>query len=95
MKKTQPPKVQMTNQNQTRIVLDEAHRPKAEEIMKATGISSFSQLFSLFIVNYGDHLVSALKYPPGQLPYTHVVPNHAVSNEVQTQKQDAPLGFQP
>jgi hypothetical protein len=57
--------------SQTRIVLDETQRPKAEEILKATGISTFSQLFSIFIANYGDHLVNALKSVPG----THAQPS--------------------
>lgn len=50
--------------NQTRVVLDDSERPKAEKILKATGIKTFSQLFSILIVNYGDHLVSALKAMP-------------------------------
>ncbi len=50
--------------NQTRIVLDADDRPKAEQILEATGIKTFSQLFSLFLINYGDHLVSALKATP-------------------------------
>ncbi len=32
--------------NQTRVVLDEAERPKAEQILEQTGIKTFSQLFS-------------------------------------------------
>ncbi len=47
--------------NQTRIVLDADDRPKAEQILEATGIKTFSQLFSIFLINYGDHLVSALQ----------------------------------
>lgn len=50
--------------NQTRIVLDADDRPKAEEILQATGIKTFSQLFSIFLINYGNHLVSALKATP-------------------------------
>jgi hypothetical protein len=50
--------------NQTRVVLDETERPKAEQILEQTGIKTFSQLFSVFIVNYGDHLVNALKASP-------------------------------
>ena len=50
--------------NQTRIVLDSDDRPKAEQILEATGIKTFSQLFSIFLINYGDHLVSALKATP-------------------------------
>jgi hypothetical protein len=54
--------------NQTRVVLDETERPKAEQILEQTGIKTFSQLFSIFIVNYGDHLVSALKSTPTAPP---------------------------
>lgn len=53
---------------QTRVVLDESDRPKAEEIMEATGIKTFSQLLSILLVNYGDHLVSALKTTPTPPP---------------------------
>ena len=65
---------------QTRVVLDEAEKPKAEAILKATGIKNFSQLFSIFIVNYGDHLVNALKAipvappPPVTMPQTQPIP---------------------
>jgi hypothetical protein len=54
--------------NQTRVVLDEAERPLAEKILEQTGIKTFSQLFSIFLVNYGDHLVSALKATPTAPP---------------------------
>ncbi len=53
---------------QTRVVLDESDRPKAEEIMEATGIKTFSQLLSILLINYGDHLVSALKATPTPPP---------------------------
>ena len=53
---------------QTRIVLDQGDRPKAEQILEATGIKTFSQLFSIFLINYGDHLVNALKSPPSAPP---------------------------
>jgi hypothetical protein len=33
--------------NQTRIVLDQDDRPKAEAILEVTGIKTFSQLFSI------------------------------------------------
>ena len=46
---------------QTRIVLKHKHRTKAHEILEQTGIDSLSQLFSIFIVNYGDTLVKKLK----------------------------------
>ncbi len=54
--------------NQTRIVLDQDDRPKAEQILEVTGIKTFSQLFSIFLINYGDHLVSALKATPSAPP---------------------------
>ncbi len=54
--------------NQTRIVLDNDDRPKAEQILEATGIKTFSQLFSIFLINYGDHLVNALKATPAPPP---------------------------
>lgn len=54
--------------NQTRIVLDSDDRPKAEQILEATGIKTFSQLFSIFLINYGDHLVSALRATPTAPP---------------------------
>jgi hypothetical protein len=68
--------------NQTRIVLDADDRPKAEQILEATGIKTFSQLFSIFLINYGDHLVSALKAtpiappPPVMMPSQTAHPKH-------------------
>ena len=53
---------------QTRVVLDESDRPKAEAIMTQTGIKTFSQLLSILLINYGDHLVSALKATPAPPP---------------------------
>lgn len=61
--------------NQTRVVLDEAERPKAEQILEQTGIKTFSQLFSIFLVNYGDHLVGALKATPNAPPPPVVMPS--------------------
>lgn len=46
---------------QTRIVLPIKYKPKAEEILEQTGIESLSQLFTIFIVNYGDLLVINIK----------------------------------
>jgi hypothetical protein len=43
---------------QTRIVLNPKYKPKAEEILEATGIDNLSQLFTLLLVNYGDCLVN-------------------------------------
>jgi hypothetical protein len=60
--------------NQTRIVLDADDRPQAEVILQLTGIKTFSQLFSIFLVNYGDHLVSALKATPSAPPPPVVMP---------------------
>jgi hypothetical protein len=63
--------------NQTRIVLDQDDRPKAEQILEATGIKTFSQLFSIFLINYGDHLVSALKATPNAPPPPVTIPPQA------------------
>jgi hypothetical protein len=60
--------------NQTRIVLDADDRPKAEAILEVTGIKTFSQLFSIFLINYGDHLVNALKATPSAPPPPVVMP---------------------
>ncbi|MHC5861661.1 hypothetical protein [Nostoc sp.] len=46
---------------QKRVVLDEKYIPKAEKIIGETGISTFSQLFTILLVNYGDVLVKSLK----------------------------------
>jgi hypothetical protein len=46
---------------QTRIVLNPKHQPKAQEILEVTGIDNLSQLFSIFVVNYGDCLIRRLK----------------------------------
>ena len=63
--------------NQTRIVLDSDDRPKAEQILEATGIKTFSQLFSIFLINYGDHLVNALKATPTAPPPPVTMPAHS------------------
>ena len=47
--------------SQTRIVLAPKHKMKVEEILTQTGIESLSQLFSIFLVVYGDKLVSGIK----------------------------------
>lgn len=47
--------------NQKRVVLDEKYVPLAEEIINKTGIHTFSQLFTILLVNYGDTLVRSLK----------------------------------
>jgi hypothetical protein len=60
--------------NQTRIVLDASDRPKAEQILESTGIKTFSQLFSIFLTNYGDHLINALKVSPVAPPPPVVMP---------------------
>ncbi|NJL62278.1 MAG: hypothetical protein HC903_11120 [Methylacidiphilales bacterium] len=46
---------------QTRIVLNPKHKDKAEEILQTTGIDNLSQLFSIFVVNFGDCLINKLK----------------------------------
>lgn len=66
--------------NQTRIVLDADDRPKAEQILEATGIKTFSQLFSIFLINYGDHLVNALKATPMAPPPPVVMPTPLVTS---------------
>jgi len=72
--------------NQTRIVLDQDDRPKAEQILEATGIKTFSQLFSIFLINYGDHLVTALKAIPSAPPPPVMMPQSASQPQVQTPK---------
>ncbi|MBD2303594.1 hypothetical protein H6H01_32375 [Nostoc calcicola FACHB-3891] len=47
--------------SQTRVVLDEKHIPKAKEIIEQTGINTYSQLFTILLVNYGDTLVKSLR----------------------------------
>ncbi len=69
--------------NQTRIVLDADDRPKAELILEATGIKTFSQLFSIFLINYGDHLVSALKATPTAPPPPVAMPASVMMQAVQ------------
>ena len=71
--------------NQTRVVLDEAERPKAEQILEQTGIKTFSQLFSIFLVNYGDHLVSALKASPSAPPPPVTMPPSVLPSQVPKQ----------
>jgi len=63
--------------NQTRIVLDADDRPKAEQILESTGIKTFSQLFAILLVNYGDHLVYALKASPVAPPPPVTIPASA------------------
>lgn len=46
---------------QKRILLNPKHYEKADEILTQTGITNLSQLFSIFIVNYGDSLINSLK----------------------------------
>jgi hypothetical protein len=71
--------------NQTRIVLDADDRPKAERILEATGIKTFSQLFSIFLINYGDHLVSALKASPSAPPPPVTMPQSVSPSQVPKQ----------
>ena len=47
--------------SQTRIVLPAKYKPKAQEILEQTGIESLSQLFIIFLVNYGDQLKVNIK----------------------------------
>jgi hypothetical protein len=53
--------------SQKRIVLDQKYLPKAEEIITQTGISTYSQLFTILLVNYGDTLVKSLRGSHEQL----------------------------
>jgi hypothetical protein len=71
--------------NQTRIVLDSDDRPKAEQILEVTGIKTFSQLFSIFLINYGDHLVSALKASPSTPPPPVTMPQSVSPSQVPKQ----------
>jgi hypothetical protein len=73
--------------NQTRIVLDQDDRPKAEAILEVTGIKTFSQLFSIFLINYGDHLVSALKAIPSAPPPPVTMPQSASQPQARAPKQ--------
>jgi hypothetical protein len=73
--------------NQTRIVLDADDRPKAEQVLQATGIKTFSQLFSLFLHNYSDHLVTALKATPIAPPPPVTMPQSVSQPQVQAPKQ--------
>jgi hypothetical protein len=73
--------------NQTRIVLDSDDRPKAEQILEVTGIKTFSQLFSIFLINYGDHLVSALKAAPSAPPPPVMMPQSVSQPQAQIPKQ--------
>lgn len=47
--------------SQTRIVLPGKYKPKAQEILDQTGIESLSQLFIIFLVNYGEQLKVNIK----------------------------------
>jgi hypothetical protein len=73
--------------NQTRVVLDETERPLAEQILEQTGIKTFSQLFSILIVNYGNHLVTALKTTPRAPPPPVTMPQSASQPQAQAPKQ--------
>lgn len=86
--------------NQTRVVLDEAERPLAEQILEQTGIKTFSQLFSIFLVNYGDHLVSALKATPTAPPppVTMPTPPSTTASQlpiIQPTQNAQPKSFKP
>jgi hypothetical protein len=85
--------------NQTRIVLDQDDRPKAEAILEVTGIKTFSQLFSIFLINYGDHLVSALKATPSAPPPPVMMPSQPVQSKqlptIQPTQNAQPKQFKP
>jgi len=82
---------------QTRVVLDESDRPKAEEIMEATGIKTFSQLLSILLINYGDHLVSALKATPTPPPPPVALGRSQGQSKpnIQPSMQPSPKQFKP
>ncbi|GEM_PF-1376175 len=48
-------------ETQIRIVLNPKYKPKADEVLAATGLDNLSQLFSVLLVNYGDRLIAAFK----------------------------------
>lgn len=82
--------------NQTRVVLDETERPLAEQILEQTGIKTFSQLFSILIVNYGNHLVSALKMAPTSPPPPVVMPTQPKQlPSIQPTQNMQPTHFKP
>lgn len=84
--------------NQTRVVLDSSDRPKAEEILEVTGIKTFSQLFSILIVNYGDHLVTALKTVPTAPPPPVTMPQQGGQSSkptIQPSQSAQPKQFKP
>jgi len=84
---------------QTRVVLDESDRPKAEAIMSQTGIKTFSQLLSILLVNYGDHLVSALKVSPKPPPPPVQMGQQGQQGQgkpsIQPSMQSSPKPFKP
>ena len=48
-------------EGQVRIVLNSKYKPKAEEVLAATGLENFSQLFAVLLVNYSDRLIAAFR----------------------------------
>lgn len=81
--------------NQTRIVLDANDRPKAEQILEATGIKTFSQLFSIFLINYGDHLVNSLRATPSAPPPPVAMPQPKPLPSIQPTQNAQPKQFKP
>lgn len=58
----------MSNRNpQIRLVLTQKHKPLADRILDETGIETYTQLLSIFIVNYGEILIHALKGQPSSI----------------------------
>jgi hypothetical protein len=48
-------------QRQVRIVLNPKYKSHAEEVLAATGLENFSQLFAVLLVNYSDRLIAAFR----------------------------------
>ncbi|MBW4565922.1 MAG: hypothetical protein KME32_33545 [Mojavia pulchra JT2-VF2] len=70
---------------QTRIVLDPQHKPKAELILQQTGITTLSQLFSILLVCYGDHLIAGLRGQPLSITTPTPQPRPPVKSQHQNQ----------
>lgn len=54
---------------QTRIVLRENIKERAEELLEATQLSSLSELMAVLISRYGKHLEATWELDPRDNPY--------------------------